>query len=93
MVGLDDPLFNFKYTLRFIKIFSHTGLELPEKFSFPILMGIGDQDELFPVEAARELFNDINCNNKEFFVVKDAKHAEFPEGSLSPLVEWLQKNF
>ena len=93
MVGLDDPLFNFKYTLRFMKIFSHKGLELPEKFAFPILMGIGDQDELFTVEAARELFNDINCDNKEFFVVKGAKHAEFPEGSLSPLVEWLQKIF
>ncbi len=93
MRGTDDPLFNFKYTYRFMKILSAKNLTLPPKLDFPIFFGLGDKDELFSIEAGRELFNEIPCDNKEFFVVPGAKHAEFPEGSLSQLISWLDEKF
>ncbi|MFX1537010.1 MAG: alpha/beta hydrolase [Promethearchaeota archaeon] len=93
MTGLNDPLFNFRYTLRFMKIFSAKGLQFPEKLDFPVFVSLGEHDELFTVEAAREFFNEIPSDNKEFYVVPGAKHAEFPEGSWKQLVTWLKTNF
>lgn len=93
MQGTDDPLFNFKYTFRFMKIFSAKNLTLPEDLNFPIFIGIGEHDELFTVEAGRELFDEIPGENKEFYVAPGAKHAEFPDGSWNRLVSWLTENF
>lgn len=93
MTGLNDPLFNFRYTLRFMKIFSAKGLQFPEKLDFPVFVSLGEHDELFTVEAAREFLNEIPSDNKEFYVVPGAKHAEFPEGSWKQLVTWLKTNF
>ena len=93
MLGFDDPLFNFKYTFRFMKTFRAEDLKIPERLNFPILVGLGEQDELFTVEAGRELFDEIPSSNKEFFIIPGAKHVEFPEGSLDRLVKWLDEKF
>ncbi len=93
MRGTDDPLFNFKYTYRFMKILSAKNLTLSKKLDFPLFFGLGEKDELFSIEAGRELFNEIPCDDKEFFVVPGAKHAEFPEGSLNRAISWLDEKF
>ncbi len=93
MTGLDDPLFNFKYTFRFMRIFDAKTLSFPEKLDFPVLLGVGENDEIFTAEAARSLFNEIPSDNKEFIVLPRAKHADFPENSLKELIDWLNTNF
>lgn len=68
-------------------------LEFRTKLPFPLVVGIGDQDELFPVESSRAFFASIPCDDKEFLVVPGAQHAVFPAGSWAPLILWAQKRF
>jgi acylglycerol lipase len=91
--GLDDPLFNFYYTLRFLNVLNAKKLTLPEKLDIPAYVGVGENDELFAAQAAKEFFNEINSPNKEFYIIPNAKHAEFPKGSWDHLIAWLKKNF
>ena len=93
MTGLNDPLYNFKYTLRFMKIFNVKKLTIPDKFEIPIAIAIGEHDEIFSVESARSFFDEIPSENKRFIVLPGAKHAEFPEGSWSELINWLLSTF
>lgn len=93
MTGLNDPLYNFKYTLRFMKIFNVKKLNIPDKFEIPIAIGIGEHDEIFSVESARSFFDEIPSENKKFIVLPGAKHAEFPEGSWKELISWLLSTF
>jgi esterase/lipase len=93
MVGLDDPLFNFRYTLRFIKLVRFDDIVFPEKLDFPVFVGIGDSDELFSVDSCRELYDEIPSDSKAFYVAEGAKHAEFPDGAWNPLVEWVDSKF
>ena len=93
MLGLDDPLFNFKYTLRFMKIFNVGATSLPPNLSIPVIVGVGDQDELFAVEAVRSLLDEIPSEEKEFIILKGAQHAVFPEGAFNGLINWLDKKF
>jgi alpha-beta hydrolase superfamily lysophospholipase len=45
MVGLDDPLFTFNYSLRFMRIAGFRDLSFPEELAIPVFVGIGDSDE------------------------------------------------
>jgi acylglycerol lipase len=58
-----------------------------------LFVAVGEKDELFSAEGAREFCDGIDCNDKEFHVIPDASHAVWPKDSFSPLVEWLQKKF
>jgi acylglycerol lipase len=93
MTGLDDPLYNFKYTLRFMKIFNLEKVRFQKQLSIPVLLGIGESDELFTIESARSLYDEIPSDNKKFIVLPGAKHAEFPENSWDELIAWLTSNF
>ena len=93
MVGLDDPLFTFKYTLRFMRMVRFESVEFPEKLDFPVFVGIGDCDELFSVESCKELYELVPSDSKEFYISEGSKHAEFPPGSWAPLIEWVEHNF
>ncbi|MCK4279084.1 MAG: alpha/beta fold hydrolase [Candidatus Thorarchaeota archaeon] len=93
MVGLDDQLFNFRYTLRFMRIANIGNIEVSKELHIPFFVGIGDSDELFSVDSCREIFEEIPSDSKEFHVFLGGKHAEFPEGSWVPLVTWLEKTF
>ncbi|MHA2002644.1 MAG: alpha/beta hydrolase [Candidatus Thorarchaeota archaeon] len=93
MVGLDDPLFNFRYTLRFMRMVRFENIEFPEKLDFPVFVGIGDSDELFSVDSCRELYERVPSDSKEFYVAEGAKHAEFPDGAWNPLIEWTDSKF
>jgi len=93
MLGLDDPLFNFKYTLRFMKILNANDIAFPPNLNIPILHGVGENDELFSVESARAFFDEIPSENKKFIILPGARHAVFPDGSLNEITDWLIKNF
>ena len=93
MVGLDDPLFNFRYTLRFMRMMNHKDMEIPTELPIPFFVGIGDSDELFSVDSCRALFEEIPSDSKEFHVFPSGTHTEFPQGSWVPLVTWLEKTF
>jgi len=59
----------------------------------PVLVGVGDQDEIFPVDSVRALFDGIECSRKEFIVIPGGRHAAFPEGSWAQLIVWLKRSF
>ncbi|MGW8314941.1 MAG: hypothetical protein ACWGNV_05015 [Bacteroidales bacterium] len=89
MLGINDPLFNYKYTLRFLTMLDVKQLRLPGNLIAPILVGVGDQDELFAVDKVKEFYDQIPLNNKEFLVWKGAKHAEIGKEHWEQIVEWL----
>ena len=59
----------------------------------PVWVGVGDQDEIFPVDSARSFFEGIASHEKEFVVLPGATHTRFPPGSWSALVTWLDARF
>jgi alpha-beta hydrolase superfamily lysophospholipase len=91
MVKSTDPLFNFVYTLRFITMLDVKELVFQQAPPFPILVGVGDQDELFSVEAVKELYDAIPGTNTEFWVMKGGLHAKFPTATWGHLVDWLDR--
>ena len=93
MTGLDDPLFNFYYTYRFMKIVGLRNFIFPDLESMPVFVGVGDNDELFAVEDCQALHDEIPSKNKMFHVMKGGKHAEFPPGSVAPIGSWLDAQF
>lgn len=88
-----DPLFNFRYTLRFLTMLDVKQLRFPENLNIPVLVGVGDQDELFEVDKVKEFYDAIPGNKKEFLVMKNTTHAKIPVESWEQVVEWLNKRF
>ncbi|MEZ4850316.1 MAG: alpha/beta fold hydrolase [Bacteroidia bacterium] len=93
MTGTEDPLFNFRYTLRFLTMLKMEELILPEELNIPTLVAVGDKDELFEVEKVKELYDLVPGDQKEFLVLPDTYHARFPNESWEKLVDWLDANF
>lgn len=93
MTGSKDPLFNFSYTLRFLTMLDVKQLKLPKNLNIPVLVGIGDKDELFDIDKVKEFYNAVPGNKKEFLVMKNTTHAKIPVESWEEIVSWLNKNF
>ncbi len=55
----------------------------------PLLVGIGDQDELFSVEAAKDFCDEIEAGDRQFLVVPGAHHATVPRDGFGPVLGWL----
>jgi pimeloyl-ACP methyl ester carboxylesterase len=68
-------------------------LKFNRKLQIPLMVAVGENDELFPTEAAKEFCDSIDCDDKEFHVIPGAKHAFFPKDAWTPLVAWLGKKF
>jgi acylglycerol lipase len=92
MTGTGDPLFNFKYTLRFMTMMDKSELYLPEIFQIPVLVSTAEKDKLFGVEKVKELYDAMPSKNKEFIALKDTYHAKFPDESWVVLVDWMDRN-
>lgn len=80
------------------RMFREGDLESPnlrfrEKVRVPLLVGVGDGDELFPEESARAFLDGIDADDKTFLEIPRAKHAFFPAGSWTPLVAWAAARF
>jgi acylglycerol lipase len=88
-----DTLFNFRYTLRFLTMMDVKKLRLPKNLNIPVLVGVGDKDELFEVDKVKDFYNLIPGNKKEFFIMKNATHAKIPLESWEEIVAWLNKTF
>ena len=88
-----DPLFNFHYTLRFLTMLDVKQLRLPANLNIPVLVGVGDKDELFDIDKVKEFYNAVPGNKKEFLVMKNATHARIPVESWEEIVVWLNKNY
>ena len=93
MRGKGDPLFNFYYTLRFLKTISPNSFVLPEEMTYPVFVGVGESDELFSVDATKAFFEEIPSETKEFAILPDAKHAHFEENSFNQMFYWVKKTF
>jgi alpha-beta hydrolase superfamily lysophospholipase len=93
VTGLDDPLRVFNYTIRFIKILSVKNVHFPLKVPIPVIVGVGDQDEIFDINSPKALLDEIPSDDKQFIIIKGAKHAEFPQESWGELVKWLDSRF
>jgi len=93
MVVSRDPLYNYRYTLRFTTMIPVKDLRIKQDMHIPIMVGIGDKDELFTVEKARYLYDLIPGNQKEFVILKDMYHAKIPVESWETCVAWLDKTY
>jgi len=88
-----DTLFNFRYTLRFLTMLDVKKLRLPPTLNIPVLVGVGDKDELFEVDKVKDFYNLIPGNKKTFFIMQNATHAKIPVESWEEIVAWLDKTF
>jgi len=92
--GLDDPLFNFNYTLRFMRLVSFQDLDFSEEIECPVILGVGEHDEIFSVESAQSLLDEIPSKDKKFFIMTGAKHAvEFSDDVFKEIKSWLSAKF
>ncbi len=88
-----DTLFNFRYTLRFLTMLDVKKLRLPPTLNIPVLVGVGDKDELFAVDKVKDFYNLIPGNKKTFLIMQNATHAKIPVESWEEIVAWLDKTF
>jgi acylglycerol lipase len=93
MLGMNDPLFSYKYTVRFLTMLDVKKLRLPATMNVPVLVAVGDQDEMFEVEKVREFYDQIPQTNKEFLVWKGATHANISRDNWEQIVDWLDRKF
>ena len=93
MTGYDDPLFNFRYSLRYLTMLDVKKLTIPASMNVPVLVGAGEKDELFDVDKVKEFYDKIPGDKKEFLVMKDASHAVIPRACWEEMVAWLNRSF
>ena len=84
--------------LKVVKMFNEGFIDSPHvkfdaKLRIPLFVAVGDQDELFTVEGAREFCDGIDCDDKEFQAIAGMRHAVWPMNAMSPLAAWLEKKF
>jgi alpha-beta hydrolase superfamily lysophospholipase len=89
----DDTLWNYRYTPRFVMMLDVKKLKLQPDLNIPVLVGVGDQDELFEIDKVKEFYNLIPSNKKEFFIMKNATHAKIPRECWEEIVSWIDKTF
>lgn len=89
----DDTLWNYRYTPRFVMMLDVKKLRLQPDLNIPVLVGVGDQDELFEIDKVKEFYNLIPSNKKQFFIMKKATHAKIPQECWEEIVSWIDKTF
>jgi len=89
----EDTLWNYRYTPRFVMMLDVKKLRLPQDLNIPVLVGVGDQDELFEIDKVKEFYNLIPGTKKEFFIMKNASHAKIPRECWEEIVDWINKTF
>lgn len=88
-----DSLFNYRYTLRFLTMMDVKQLRLPKDMNVPVLVGVGDRDELFEIDKVRDFYNLVPGDKKEFLIMKNATHAKIPHDCWEQIVAWLDRRF
>lgn len=93
MIVSQDPLTNYRYTVRFLTMLDVKKLRLQNTDNIPVLVGAGDEDELFEVQKVKDLYDLIPGDKKEFLVMKNTTHAKIPPESWQQIVDWLDRTF
>jgi acylglycerol lipase len=93
MTVTKDTLFNYRYTPRFLMMMDVKKLRLPSNLDIPVLVGVGDKDELFEIDKVKDFYNLIPGNKKDFLIMKNATHAKIPLECWEEIVVWLNKTF
>lgn len=110
MLGLDDPLFNFRYSARFYSVLygvpalrllrmmragvlDSPNLRFQGRLRVPLLVAVGERDELIPVDSARELFDGLDADDKQFLMLPGGRHAVFPSDAPDLVRAWLAQKF
>ncbi len=93
MTVTQDSLFNLHYTPRFLMMLDVKELKLPADMNVPVLVGVGDSDELFDVEKVREFYDLIPGDQKEFMVMPNTTHAVIPRESWMMVVDWMDRTY
>ena len=89
----DDTLWNYRYTPRFLLMLDVKKLRLPPDLNIPVLVGVGDRDELFEVDKVRDFYNLVPGDKKEFLIMKNATHAKISLENWEEVVAWLDKTY
>jgi acylglycerol lipase len=84
--------------LKVIRMFNEGLIDSPNlrfdaKLRVPLFTAVGDQDELFTVDAVKEFCDGIDCDDKEFHPIRGMKHAAWPKDAYVPLADWLGRKF
>ncbi|MEZ5069559.1 MAG: alpha/beta fold hydrolase [Bacteroidales bacterium] len=93
ITGMDDPLFNFRYSYRALSMVQREYLDLPADLDIPVLVAVGEEDELFGPETITDLYNDVPGTHKELMFLPGATHASFPSESWASLIDWLDRTY
>jgi acylglycerol lipase len=93
MTVSDDTLWNYRYTPRFLMMLDVKKLRLPPNMNIPVLVGVGDRDELFEVDKVRDFYNLVPGNKKEFLILKNATHAKISLENWEEVVAWLDRTY
>lgn len=93
MTVKEDTLFNFRYTPRFLTRLDVKKLCIPADMDVPVLVGVGDKDELFEVDKVKEFYDLVPGTKKEFLVMKNTTHAKIPRESWEEVVAWLDRTY
>jgi alpha-beta hydrolase superfamily lysophospholipase len=93
MTVTKDSLFNFRYTLRYMTMLDVKKLRLPRDLNIPVLVGVGDKDELFEIDKVRDFYDSIPGSQKEFLIMKNATHARILPENWQEVVAWLDRHF
>lgn len=93
MTVTQDSLFTMRYTPRFLMMLDVKTLRLPQDMNIPVLVGVGDKDELFTVEKVKELYDLIPGSKKEFLVMENTTHSLIPRESWMQVVDWLDRYY
>ncbi|MFN8355800.1 MAG: alpha/beta fold hydrolase [Spirosomataceae bacterium] len=88
-----DTLFTFRYTPRFVTMLDVKQLRLLPQLNIPVLVGVGDKDELFEVAKVKDFYKLVPSSKKEFYIMKNATHAKIPVESWEGIVAWLDKTY
>ncbi len=67
------------------------GLRPSGPIRVPVLVGVGDQDEIFSVRTVQDFCQSLPAEQKQLFVVPGARHAKFPTDGWGALVGWLSQ--
>jgi len=93
MTVTPDTLFTFHYTPRFVTMLDVKQLRLPAQLNIPVLVGVGDKDELFEVAKVKDFYQLVPGDKKEFYIMKNATHAKIPVESWEGIVAWLDRTY
>lgn len=92
---LEDPTFTKKYSLTAINTQLRAPLAKPiEKIDTPIMIINGDNDNLFTLKYMKEIYERLNCQDKNLAIIKNGSHLIFQEHiqeALDAILEWLKK--